>query len=112
MPTTRELQAQLVELTEAVEKLITHVEVLALAVRKRGSVPQADLDELLKGIGELRSLGAERRRGMGIDDPRTRDDGDEGERKKKPKKPSVAAKKATKAAPAERRSRINKKLAH
>jgi hypothetical protein len=110
MPTSKELQGQLDELTAVVEKLITHVEVLAVAVRKRGSVPQADLDETLKGISELRALTAEPRRHLNIDDPRTRDDGDEGERTKKPKGPSLTAKKETKVN-SYRKTRIDKRLA-
>jgi hypothetical protein len=67
MPTTKELQGQLRELTDVLEQLLTHVEVLALAVRKRGSVPQADLDDVLQGVSALRSRSIELRRETDID---------------------------------------------
>jgi len=62
MATNKELQQQLEELSGVVERLATHLEVLALAVRKPGSVPQADLDDAVTGIGELRALAESHKR--------------------------------------------------
>lgn|GEM_PF-5569092 len=50
--TIREDQAAL---ANALQELATHVEVLALAVRNRESVPQADLEETVSGLAGLRS---------------------------------------------------------
>jgi hypothetical protein len=56
------LQAQLDELAERLDelqsacgRLLSHAEVVALAVRSRESVPSDDLDDAIDGLHELRA---------------------------------------------------------
>ena len=56
----KELQAQVDELTGRLDelssvcgRLLSHAEVVALAVRSRDSVPREDLDDAIDGLHEL-----------------------------------------------------------
>ena len=64
MATTKELTERLDALVAACHRLVTHTEVLAVAVRDHAAVPQADLDAALAGLHavheELAALDLER----------------------------------------------------
>lgn len=49
------LRADQAALGDTLRELVTCVEVLAVAIRNPGSVPEADLDENLSGLERLRS---------------------------------------------------------
>jgi len=53
MPTAKEIDERLDALVAACHRLATHTAVVAVAVRDREAVPQADLDAALAGLDAI-----------------------------------------------------------